>query len=422
MAKVMLVEDDNNLRQIYEDRLAAEGYTIVAAKDGEEALAMAVKEKPDLIIADIMMPKVSGFDMLDILRSTPETKDAKIIMMTALSQAEDKTRAEKLGADKYLVKSQVTLEDVARVAAEMLAQEKHRSDTAVSGMTGDSELRPSTPPPISPSAQSPSSANIPVAAPPAPTSEPSITPTTSIPVVTPDEPTDDKQDDSQKDQKEAEEAPAAAGAPLINPQPTTDNTKNQTEDNTQGVSAVPATPEAQTAKNLSIPVKEEKEDMDEKIDGFIASNPTLSDSPNPSTEQKNDRPDQNSKLADAVDGLLKETESTSTETPQSKEPGQNTYVADTGDKQEGGESQSMVHTKRIEPLNDVATQPPNLNELLAREAASSTPPPPISSVITPGGGSITSPTGDGTVNEITPSTTMGDTTGPKNPDPNSITL
>jgi len=120
MAKIMLVEDDNNLREIYEARLLAEGYEIVSAEDGEQALAMAVKEKPDLIISDVMMPKISGFDMLDILRSTPETKHTKVIMMTALSQAEDKARADKLGADKYLVKSQVTLEDVAKVAQEVL--------------------------------------------------------------------------------------------------------------------------------------------------------------------------------------------------------------------------------------------------------------------------------------------------------------
>jgi len=117
----MLVEDDNNLREIYQARLIAEGYEAIAAKDGEEALAMAVKEKPDLIIADVMMPKISGFDMLDILRSTPETKNTKVIMMTALSEAEDRQRANKLGADRYLVKSQVTLEDVAKTAREVLA-------------------------------------------------------------------------------------------------------------------------------------------------------------------------------------------------------------------------------------------------------------------------------------------------------------
>src|SRR5690554_1932484 len=109
MAKIMLVEDDNNLREIYEARLLAEGYEIISANDGEEALAVAVREKPELIISDVMMPKISGFDMLDILRSSPETKDTKVIMMTALSQLEDKDRADRLGADRYLVKSQVTL-------------------------------------------------------------------------------------------------------------------------------------------------------------------------------------------------------------------------------------------------------------------------------------------------------------------------
>ncbi|MEI6237285.1 MAG: response regulator [Candidatus Saccharibacteria bacterium] len=120
MPKIMLVEDDNNLREIYGERLMAEGYDIVSANDGEEALALAVKEKPDLILSDVMMPKISGFDMLDILRQTPETKNTKVVMMTALSQTEDKDRAERLGADRYLVKSQVTLEDVARVVHDLL--------------------------------------------------------------------------------------------------------------------------------------------------------------------------------------------------------------------------------------------------------------------------------------------------------------
>jgi DNA-binding response OmpR family regulator len=116
----MLVEDDNSLREIYQARLMAEGYETVAAKDGEEALALVGQEKPDLIILDIMMPKISGFDTLDILRSTPATKYTKVIMMSALSQAEDKARAEKLGADKYLVKSQVTLEDIVKTVKEVL--------------------------------------------------------------------------------------------------------------------------------------------------------------------------------------------------------------------------------------------------------------------------------------------------------------
>ena len=120
MTKIMIVEDDLALREIYSIRLTAEGYTIVVAGDGEEALAVAAQEKPDLILSDVMMPKISGFDMLDILRSTPELKDTKVVMMTALSSPEQRARGEALGADRYLVKSQVGIEDVVNVIHEVL--------------------------------------------------------------------------------------------------------------------------------------------------------------------------------------------------------------------------------------------------------------------------------------------------------------
>ena len=120
MSKIMVVEDDASLREIYGIRIAAEGYDIVSAGDGEEALAMAVREKPDLILADIMMPKISGFDMLDILRSTPETAYIKVIMMTALSGDEQRRRGERLGADRYLVKSQVGIEDMVNAIHDVL--------------------------------------------------------------------------------------------------------------------------------------------------------------------------------------------------------------------------------------------------------------------------------------------------------------
>ena len=120
MSKIMVVEDDQSLREIYSIRLTAEGYEVVSAGDGEEALAMAVKERPDLVLSDVMMPKISGFDMLDILRSTPETKDIKVIMMTALSSDDQRKRGENLGADKYLVKSQVGIEDVIAAVHEVL--------------------------------------------------------------------------------------------------------------------------------------------------------------------------------------------------------------------------------------------------------------------------------------------------------------
>lgn len=120
MTKIMVVEDDAALREIYSIRITAEGYEVVSAGDGEEALAMAVREKPTLILSDVMMPKISGFDMLDILRATPETANIKVVMMTALSSDDQRQRGERLGADRYLVKSQVGIEDVVNAIHEVL--------------------------------------------------------------------------------------------------------------------------------------------------------------------------------------------------------------------------------------------------------------------------------------------------------------
>ena len=130
MSKIMVVEDDANLREIYSIRITAEGYDVVSASDGEEALAVAVREKPDLILSDVMMPKISGFDMLDILRSTPETASIKVVMMTALSGDDQRQRGERLGADRYLVKSQVGIEDVINAIHEVLGDKAPATATA----------------------------------------------------------------------------------------------------------------------------------------------------------------------------------------------------------------------------------------------------------------------------------------------------
>lgn len=112
LKKILLVEDDDALASVYETRLQAEGFDVRRVPNGEEALASALQYKPDLILLDVMMPKVSGFDVLDILRNTPETTNVKIIMLTALSQDTDRQRAEEMGVDDYLVKSQVVIADV----------------------------------------------------------------------------------------------------------------------------------------------------------------------------------------------------------------------------------------------------------------------------------------------------------------------
>ena len=110
--KILLVEDDEALAAVYKSRLEIEGFDSMIVYNGEEALTAARQFRPDLILLDAMMPKISGFDVLDILRNTPETANIRVVMLTALSQPKDKERAESLGVDDYLVKSQVVIGDV----------------------------------------------------------------------------------------------------------------------------------------------------------------------------------------------------------------------------------------------------------------------------------------------------------------------
>jgi DNA-binding response OmpR family regulator len=110
--KILLVEDDTTLSEVYRSRLEIEGFDTKEVHNGEEALSAVIEYKPDLVLLDAMMPKISGFDVLDILRNTPDTANTRVIMLTALSQPKDKERAEELGVDEYLVKSQVVIGDV----------------------------------------------------------------------------------------------------------------------------------------------------------------------------------------------------------------------------------------------------------------------------------------------------------------------
>lgn len=186
MTKVMLVEDDKSLREIYGVRLLAEGYDIVSAGDGEEALAMAIKERPALIVSDVMMPKISGFDMLDILRSTTETKNIRVIMMTALSSEEQRQRGETLGADRYLVKSQVGIEDVVRVVHEVL------EDLPASGSAAPAPAATpaAAPAPVAPAAPAPApTISVPNVAAPAPTPVIPAVPNLAAPAPAPPAPT-----------------------------------------------------------------------------------------------------------------------------------------------------------------------------------------------------------------------------------------
>ncbi len=110
--KILLVEDDEVLATVYKQRLELEGFEVQRVDNGEDALQTALEFQPELILLDVMMPKLNGFDVLDILRNTPATHNIHIIMLTALSQPKDAERAKELGADDFLVKSQVVISDV----------------------------------------------------------------------------------------------------------------------------------------------------------------------------------------------------------------------------------------------------------------------------------------------------------------------
>lgn len=110
--RILLVEDDLGLATAYRVRMEAEGFDVRHCPNGEEALQEALEYHPDLILLDIMMPKISGFDVLDILKNTKQTAHTKVIILTALSQPTDRQRAKDLGADEFLVKSQAVISDV----------------------------------------------------------------------------------------------------------------------------------------------------------------------------------------------------------------------------------------------------------------------------------------------------------------------
>ena len=108
---VLLVEDQVTLAEVYRVRLAAEGYQVWVATDGHAAVDLALQLSPDLILLDIMLPKMSGFDVLEALRSHPNLARTKVIVMSALAEKVDQQRGQRLGVLNWLIKSQSTLEE-----------------------------------------------------------------------------------------------------------------------------------------------------------------------------------------------------------------------------------------------------------------------------------------------------------------------
>lgn len=103
--KILLVEDDTFLSSMYSTKFNLEGFVVAAAHDGEEGYKLAKKEKPDIILLDILLPKMDGFTVLDNLKKDEETKDIPVIMLTNLGQKEDVKKGFEKGAVGYLIKA-----------------------------------------------------------------------------------------------------------------------------------------------------------------------------------------------------------------------------------------------------------------------------------------------------------------------------
>lgn len=112
MKTILFIEDESALQKTFNDLLEKEGYQIISALDGEVGLKLAKSKKPDLILLDLILPKIHGFDVLKELKSSPETKDIPIIVLTNLEGMEDIDKAIELGAKTYLVKTQYNLNEV----------------------------------------------------------------------------------------------------------------------------------------------------------------------------------------------------------------------------------------------------------------------------------------------------------------------
>mgnify|MGYP000274069851 CR=1 FL=1 len=122
MKKILFIEDESALQKTLSDYLKKEGYEVISALDGESGLRLAQTQKPDLILLDLILPKMDGFEVLRKLMENPETKEIPVIILTNLERMEDISRALELGAKTYLVKANYTLKEVTEKVKQTLGE------------------------------------------------------------------------------------------------------------------------------------------------------------------------------------------------------------------------------------------------------------------------------------------------------------
>ncbi|MDP2864349.1 MAG: response regulator [bacterium] len=112
MKTILFIEDESALQKTFGEIIAQEGYQMISALDGETGLSVAKEKKPDLILLDLILPKIHGFDVLKKLKEENETRDIPVIVLTNLETLEDVEKALELGATTYLVKANYSLEEI----------------------------------------------------------------------------------------------------------------------------------------------------------------------------------------------------------------------------------------------------------------------------------------------------------------------
>jgi two-component system alkaline phosphatase synthesis response regulator PhoP len=122
-SKILLVEDDPMVVRMYERKFKKEGFKLAMAYNGEKGLEELKKDRPDIILLDIMMPKMSGLEMLKIVKDDPQYKDLPVVMLTNLGdRAEDVEKCKQLGAEDYWVKANMKLDEITERVKKILTK------------------------------------------------------------------------------------------------------------------------------------------------------------------------------------------------------------------------------------------------------------------------------------------------------------
>lgn len=122
MKKILFIEDESALQKTLKDILEAEGFNVVSALNGETGLKLAKSQSPDLILLDLILPKLHGLEVLKEIKKDKKTKDIPVIVLTNIESLEEINTAIKLGAKTYLVKTDFTLQEVVKKVNEILEE------------------------------------------------------------------------------------------------------------------------------------------------------------------------------------------------------------------------------------------------------------------------------------------------------------